>query len=253
MSAGNPAWGAASDGPPPTQFLRLDFGAGEHLALDLLPGSAPGYLFLHGLGSVRNGEKSTSLFAHAARTGRAAARFDFRGHGESSGQLGQVTIRELIDDTLLVLERTGPCVVVGSSLGGLVGAFASAARPELVRGLALLAPALGFLTRIDQRVDADGRMWTSEGRSFVLSERVVRDARTLDERALPARLTMPTLVVHGTADEVVPPAASEHFHAALASSRKDLWIVPDGNHRLNAQKEQLWPRLDQLVACWPPA
>ena len=33
--------------------------------------------------------------------------------------------------------------------------------------------------------------------------------------------------------------------------RKDLWIVPGGNHRLNAVQDQIWPRLDHLVACWP--
>ena len=245
-------------GAAPIQRLRLDLetGLGEQgqfIVGDQLPGRAPGYLFLHGLGSVRAGEKSASLLQHASAHGRAFARFDFRGHGDSTGTIGQVTIRELIADTLRVLEQLGPCVVVGSSLGGLVGAFAAAERPELVRGLALLAPALGFLSHLDHRVDKNGRMQTSEGRSFGLAERVVRDARTLDERGLPKRLTVPTLVVHGTADDVVPHRASESFHAALATPRKALWIVPGGNHRLNTVATEIWPRLDQLVACWPTA
>ncbi len=240
-------------GAAPIQRLRLDLGNGEHLVGDQLPGRTPGYLFLHGLGSVRAGEKSTSLLQHAGAHGRAFARFDFRGHGDSTGRLGQVTIRELIADTLRVLELLGPCVVVGSSLGGLVGAFATAEQPKLVRGLALLAPALGFLTHLDQRVDANGNMRTSEGVSFHLAERVVRDARTLDERSLPKRLTVPTLVVHGTADDVVPHRASERFHAELASPKKDLWIVPGGSHRLNTEAPETWARLDQLVACWPTA
>ena len=239
------------------QTFTLDLGAGERVAGDHLPGllrgsglsgSAPGYLFLHGLGSVRAGEKSASLMSHAAANGRACTRFDFRGHGDSSGTIGQVTIGELIADTVLVLQRYGPAVIVGSSLGGLVGAFATARRPDLVRGLAMLAPALGFLEHIDQHVDAQGRMWTSEGFSFPLSPRVATDARQLDERSLPAMLRVPTLIVHGTADEVVPPGDSERFFAAIPHAQKSLWIVPGGNHRLNTVAAAIWPRLDALLA-----
>lgn len=236
---------------PAVQRIEFEPVAGERIVGDLLPGRTPGYLFLHGLGSVRQGEKSTSLMAHAAAAGRAALRFDFRGHGDSSGTIGQVTVGELIADTLFVLERHGPCIVVGSSLGGLVGAFAAALRPELVHGLALVAPALGFLSHLDQRMDAQGRLWTSEGRSFPLAERVVRDARTHDDRTLPRRLTVPTFVVHGTADEVVPHPASQHFHAQLAAPRKALWIVPGGNHRLNTVAAEIWRRLDAFLAGAP--
>ena len=129
----------------PRQDFRIEFDPGQHIAGDHQPGEPPGYLFLHGLGSARGGEKSDSLMQHAAQRGAACTRCDLRGHGDSSGTIGHVTIGELIDDTIRVLERVGPTVVVGSSLGGLIGAFATSRRPELVVGLALIAPALGFL------------------------------------------------------------------------------------------------------------
>lgn len=229
------------------QTFRLELGAGQSIVGDTSPGSSPGYLFLHGLGSLRAGEKSASLMEHARATGRACTRFDFRGHGDSSGTIGQVTISELIDDTIRVLERAGPSVIIGSSLGGLVGAFATVRAPELVRGLALLAPALGFLERLDRHVDAEGRMWTREGFGFPLAPRVAADARQLDERGLPAQMHVPTLVVHGTADDVVTPAASERFFAAIPHARKSLWIVPGGDHRLNTVAEAIWQRLDALL------
>lgn len=231
----------------PLQRAEFAPAPGQRLAGDHRPGAAPGYLFLHGLGSVRTGEKSESLFAHAAANGRACTRVDFRGHGESTGDFGEVTFSELIADALAVLGHLGPTVVVGSSLGALVGAFAAAARPDLVAGLALLAPALGFVSRLEQRVDADGRITTTDGRGFLLAPRVLADARTHDERALPGRITVPTLVVHGTADEVLPARASEQFFAALAARPKELWIVPDAGHRLNTVAAAIWPRLDALL------
>lgn len=228
--------------------FRLDLGGGEHLAGDELPGDPPAYVFLHGLGSVRTGEKSTSLLAHAAARGRNFLRFDLRGHGESSGRLGQVTIGELIADTVRVLERTGHAVLVGSSLGGVVGAHAAAARPELVRALALLAPALGLLHNLADLLDPRGRMWTNDGQGFVVTPRVLADAKSLDERGLPARLLVPTLVVHGTADDVIPCRASERLFAAIPHARKELWLVPGGDHRLNTVASEIWRRVDALVA-----
>ena len=238
-----------SDARPTTaamQPFRIDRGDGEVVCGDELAGTAPSYLFLHGLGSVRVGEKSTLLAAHAHARSRAFLRFDQRGHGESSGKLGRVAVSELIADATRVLERTGPADVVGSSLGGLVAAHVAAARPELVRRLALLAPALGLLARLAERLDQHGRMWTNQGLGFHVDPRVLADGATLDEVGLPTRLRVPTLVVHGTADEVIPARASERFFAGLAAHHKQLWIVPGGDHRLNRVAGEIWQRLDAL-------
>lgn len=227
--------------------FRLELGDGEFLVGDELAGASPPWLFLHGLGSVRVGAKSASLLEHAARSGRGFLRIDLRGHGESSGRLGQVMVSALIDDVVRVLDHCGPAAIAGSSLGGLVGAYAAAARPDRVRCLVLLAPALGLLGNLAARLDARGRLWTSDGTAFTVAPEVLADARRLDEAGLPGRLTMPTLVVHGEADDVVPWQASQRFHAAIASSRKELWIVPAGDHRLGAAADEAWRRADALL------
>ena len=230
------------------QPFRLELGDGEFVVGDELPGSRPAYLFLHGLASVRAGEKSASLFAHAQATRRAAVRYDQRGHGESTGRLGRTLVSDLVHDVVRVLERTGPAIVVGASLGGLLGAHAAAARPDLVRALALLAPALGLMGNLAQRLDPMGRMWTAEGQGFLVEPRVLADAKALDERGLPARLQVPTLIVHGTGDDVIPHRASERFFDAIAHADKELWLVPGGDHRLNTVAAQIWPRIDRLAA-----
>lgn len=229
------------------QRFELQPEPGHRLVGDHAPGAAPGYLFLHGLGSVRAGEKSAALLAHARRQRRALTRFDFRGHGESSGRIGHATIGELIADTGKVLDRFGPAIIVGSSLGGLVAAFVAAARPAQVRGLALLAPALGLVHRLEQWVGGTGMLRTTDGREFPVHERVVQDAHALDEAGLPGRLPMPVLVVHGSADDVIPSRRSERFFAAVPHHHKDLWLVPGGDHRLNREIARILERLDALL------
>jgi len=227
--------------------FRLDVSDGEVVVGDELPGRGPGFLFLHGLGSGRAGQKSETLLAHARATGRAFVRYDLRGHGASCGKVGRSTVSELIDDTVRTLERQGPTVVVGASLGGVVAAHTAARRPDLVAGLALIAPAFGLMSGLRQRLDPRGRMWTHEGHGFVVEERVLADAEKLNEAGLPQRILAPTLVAHGMADDVIPWRASARFFNALGAGRKDLWLVPGGDHRLAAEAPDLWRRLDALL------
>lgn len=219
----------------------------EQILLDPMGrGDRPGFLFLHGLGSVRAGEKSEALLAHARAAGRAFTRFDFRGHGESTGTIGVVTMSELLVDAGLVLDLAGPSILVGSSLGALVAAHLAASRPHDVKGLALLAPAFGFLPRMRQRLDRAGRMQTSEGMSFAVHERALADAARHDESGLPGRLPMPVFLAHGTDDELVPSSLSNAFFNAIPHSDKDLWIVEGGNHRLNREIHEILQRMQAL-------
>ncbi|MFK7739898.1 MAG: alpha/beta hydrolase [Planctomycetota bacterium] len=228
------------------ETFRLELPNGHWIVGDQLAGEPPYYAFLHGLQSVRAGEKSAGLMAHAQARGRGFVRFDMRGHGESSGELGKVSVSELIADAIRVFERVGSVELVGSSLGGLISAHATAQRPDLVRRLALLAPALGLMSNIDHHLDDEGHMSTTEGSTFYVEHDVREDARKIDEAGLPKRIQTPTLTVHGTADDVIPPVVSEMFHAQLASEHKQLWIVPDGDHRLNTVAAEIWRRLDAL-------
>lgn len=231
--------------------LRLQSADGTRLSGDELPGAEPPLLFLHGLGSTRAGDKSASLLGYARRKGRRAVRIDMRGHGASAGHLNALTVTGLVADAHAALVHTGPAVVVGSSLGGLIAAWTAARHPHLVRALVLLAPAFGFLRRLAQRPRRDNRVViASQWLQVELDLAVLDDARHWDEAALPALLTMPTLIVHGRGDEVVPAAESERLFAAIPDGRKALWVVEahdGGDHRLNRPIEQVWPMLERLL------
>lgn len=233
------------------QVLRLQHPGGEHVVVDVLEGTGPAYLYVHGYGSVRTGEKSVSMFEHARARGRAAARIDLRGHGESSGTIGSVTMSEMVADVRLAIsmlhERgAGPVVLVGSSIGAVVSSFAAAADPAHVCGLVLLGPAFGFM-RLAARLDPQGRLRTSNGLEVTMHPRTIADAQLHDEATLPRRLSMPLLVVHGTADEVIPHAVSTRFVDQVPHDEKELWLVEGGDHRLNQPILEVWRRMDARI------
>lgn len=235
----------SSDAP---RVLHLRSADGTELAADELGGRAPALLFLHGLASKRIGEKSTSLLEFARRQNQRLLRLDFRGHGQSAGKLEDLALSDLIADARTGLDHLGRAIVVGSSLGGLVGAWLAATEPQRVLGLVLIAPAFGFLRRMAARPRVNGRVLIESPWVRVeLKERVLDDAQAWPERELGKRLTVPVLLVHGACDDVVPVADSEHVFASIPHAHKELWVVPDGDHRLAAHIELVWPMMTRLV------
>ena len=233
----------------PLRTQELNPAPGVSIAVEVMAGDPPAYVYMHGMSSVRTGEKSDALLERARRRGRCFARFDFRGHGESSGNVTDITLTELVEDTTAVLQEVGPSLLVGSSLGGLVAAWTAAHNPDLVPGLTMLSPALGFLPKI-ARSRQQGQpieLRDSEGVELIFSKRAIEDAASYDEEALPKMLWMPTLIVHGELDDSVPFQLSQRFFETLPHGRKDLWLVPEGGHRLNQRIDEIYDRMEALM------
>lgn len=220
--------------------LRLSPAPGESLVVDHIPGSRLSLIYLHGFSASRMGEKSQMLADFVQEVDRGLFRVDFRGHGDSSGEAHQVTLTDLIEDVHCVLEHAGPSILFGSSLGGMVASWAAAKRPEMVKGLVLIAPAFGFLPRMN-RDEGFG-----EPGQFEFSPRVIEDARKYDESILPGQLPMRVLLVHGQLDETVPAELSRSFFADIPHSDKEIWLPEDGGHRLNEHFVEICQRMERF-------
>jgi esterase/lipase len=83
-------------------------------------GAAPGLFWLGGFKSDMRGTKAEALDRWAGENGRACTRFDYSGHGESSGAFTDGTIGRWLEESMAVFDAfaSGPQVVIGSSMGG---------------------------------------------------------------------------------------------------------------------------------------
>src|ERR1700741_1610945 len=105
------------------KYLHLGTAAAaRRIAVRAQPGHGPGLLWLGGFKSDMRGTKAEALAAWAAQHGRACVRFDYAGHGESSGDFSECTIAGWVEDSLAVFDAfcRGPQVLVGSSMGGWI-------------------------------------------------------------------------------------------------------------------------------------
>jgi pimeloyl-ACP methyl ester carboxylesterase len=116
---------------------------GATIAYRKVTGAAPGIVFLGGFRSDMTGIKALFLEDYCRRNERAYVRFDYFGHGESSGDFAEGTVSRWRDDSLAVIDSLteGPQILVGSSMGGWIMVLAALARPELVAGLIGIAAA----------------------------------------------------------------------------------------------------------------
>ncbi len=225
----------------------LPTGDGETLAFRPRGGKSPGVMFCGGFRSDMSGSKAVALDDHCAAAGRAFARFDYRGHGESSGEFSGGTIGLWRDDTLAVLDALadGPLVLVGSSMGAWIALLAALARPARVNGLVLIAPAVDFTETLiwDRMPEAARRQLRDDGIWRRPSEytsapdeitmRLIEEGRDHLLLGGPVAFDGPVRILHGLADESVPWQHGVRTAQALTSPDVTVTLVKDGDHRLS--------------------
>src|SRR5665213_985075 len=95
---------------------RLRRPDGEDLAWRRMSGDGPTVVWLGGFRSDMAGSKAQALAEWAGAKGRDYLRFDYFGHGESSGDFLQGSITRWRADALAAIDEltAGPLVLVGS-------------------------------------------------------------------------------------------------------------------------------------------
>lgn len=230
---------------------ELDRGDGERLAWRRVAGAGPTLVWLGGFASDMTGTKAEALSAWAAERGRGFLRFDYFGHGASSGAFEQGTITRWRADVLAVLDELveAPAVLVGSSMGGWLACLAALARPERVRALVLIAPAADFTERLmtpslppeAHTALAEHGVWTrpspyADG-GYRIGRQLLEDGARWSILPGPVGIGCPVRILQGGADEDVPWRHALLLADALESPDLVFTLIRDGDHRLSRPQD----------------
>ncbi|WP_353858657.1 alpha/beta hydrolase [Azospirillum formosense] len=214
-------------------------------------GLAPGVMFLGGFMSDMTGTKALALEAWAAGEGLSFTRFDYQGHGASSGRFDEGTIGLWADDALAVLDRVtvGPQILVGSSMGGWMMLLTALRRPERVAGLVGIAAAPDFTEDLmwDLFDESVRREILETGRWLrpsdygpepqPITRALIEDGRNHLLLRQPIAFDKPVRLLHGMADPDVPWQVSLTLADRLASADVRVTLVKDGDHRLSRDQD----------------
>jgi pimeloyl-ACP methyl ester carboxylesterase len=247
------------------KFLTVGTGsAARRIAVRQRDGAAPGLFWLGGFKSDMGGTKAAALDSWAAAHGRACTRFDYSGHGESSGAFTEGTIGRWLEESLAVFSAfvQGPQVVVGSSMGGWLALLLMRAlkrRPAegraSVAGLVLIAPAVDFteelmwkqfspeVRREIEKTGAWQRPSQYSEEPYPITKVLIEEGRGhlllggLIETGCPVR------VLQGAQDADVPWQHAVALTSRLAHDDVVLTLVKDGDHRLSRPED-----IERLIA-----
>src|SRR5258706_14001250 len=178
----------------------------------------PGIVFLPGFRSDMGGTKAGALAIHCRQYGQTLTRFDYFGHGSSSGDFRDGAIGRWLEDALVVVDRLtrGPQILVGSSMGCWIGLLAALARPGRVAGFVGIAGAPDFTEELiwgrlneeqRRRLRAEGELLYDsayESGSIPFTLKLIEEGRRHLLMGGPIALACPMRLLHGMADPDVP-------------------------------------------------
>jgi pimeloyl-ACP methyl ester carboxylesterase len=245
---------------PPEMLPRRD---GALIAYRRVSGTVPGIVFLPGLRSDMTGNKVSYLEEYCRRYGRAYVRFDYFGHGASSGDFAEGTVGRWAADAIAVIDELtdGPQILVGSSMGGWIMLLAARARPERIHALVGIAAAPDATEDLLwPRLDATQRneLLTSgsvtlpseyDAAGYTYHCNLIEDGKRHLVMRAPIALDCPVRLLHGMADISVPWQTSVRLAEQLTSRDVAVTLVKDGDHRLSgaADLARLTDILDALL------
>jgi len=223
---------------------------GERLAWMKVEGQGPTVVWLGGFRSDMTGTKAQALADWATAAGAGYLRFDYTGHGASSGDFGDGTIGRWRADALAAIDALteGPLVLVGSSMGGWIASLVALARPERVKALVLIAPAPDFTEKLmlpslseaaRADLDRDG-VWMAPsdyGDPYPLTRRFLTEGGDWSILPGPVAIAAPVRILQGGADDAVPWRHALALAEAITGEDVVFTLIRDGDHRLSRPQD----------------
>ena len=210
----------------------------------------PGVVFLGGLRSDMTGTKATALESWAVAQGLAFTRFDYQGHGISSGRYEDGCMSVWAADAIAILDQvtSGPQVLVGSSMGGWAMLLTARERLDRVVGMVGIAAAPDFTETLmweqfDEatraRLLADKVIWqpSDYGDPEPVTLKLIEDGRQQRVLTRPYRFDGPVRLLQGMDDTVVPWQTTLAIAEAMTTTDLRIIMVKGGDHRLSTPSD----------------
>ena len=237
---------------------------GETIAYHQTAGEGTGLIWLGGFRSDMEGSKVLTLESWARDARRPFTRFDYFGHGVSSGDFRNGTISRWRDDTLRILDEvaTGPQILIGSSMGGWIATLVALARPERVRGIVFIAPApdftevlmwQNFSNEVKREILENGE-WLQPSEygfdPYPITRNLIEDGRANCVLDGSIDIECPARILQGMCDPDVPWEHAVTFAKGLATDDVTLTLIKNGDHRLSDDRNlaRLVDTVETL--CW---
>jgi pimeloyl-ACP methyl ester carboxylesterase len=224
----------------------LETASGRRIAYNRHPGLGPGIVFLGGFKSDMDGTKALHLEKWAKLQGRAFLRFDYSGHGKSSGEFTDGSIGDWATDAnaAIIALTDGPQIFVGSSMGGWISLILAAEMSNNIAGFVGIASAPDFTEDSMWANFSDAQLFELDkagqvtlrseyGDPYIITKRLIEGGRQNLVLRKPLNLPFPTVFLQGTADIDVEQSVGLRLFEHATGDDIRLTLVKGADHRFS--------------------
>lgn len=214
-----------------------------------------GVVFFGGFMSDMQGSKASAVERYCAEHHVPFVKFDYFGHGKSSGKFIDGAISLWLDNCLQVLDQLtkGPQLIVGSSMGGWLMLLAALKRPERIASLIGIAAAPDFTEDIFNCMSDEQKFVLAEKHlvdfvegedSYPISLNLIEDGRKHLLLGKKIGINIGTILLHGMEDKSVNFTTSIKIAQNMESKDVEIYFVKGAEHRFSSEDN-----LNLLYSC----
>ena len=200
----------------------------------------------HGLTGNKDRELIVALAEGVSAQGWDCLRFSYSGNGASQGSYTDMCISKEVVDLQSVIGHVQAeykkIIYIGHSMGGAVGALTVAkdnnqSLQAIVSLAGMVNTQIFCQTEFGNQIPDASDMWDEP--EHPLTQLYVDDLTNI-QSVLPATesVTIPWLIIHGDADDVVLPIDSQQLYNQLPTHRQ-LLVIADADHSFSQNQEQV--------------
>lgn len=203
-------------------------------------------IWFGGLNSDMHGNKAEAISKYADLNNHNFCRFDYSGHGLSSGSFEDFNISDWLNDSINILDNicNGQQIFVGSSMGGWISLLLALKRKKRVSGLVLIAPAVDMTEILMWNNFSDNEkniiskkgyieIFSDDYPPYKITKNLIDDGRKYLLMDQQISLDCPVSIIHGIKDEAVPWGLSIELSKKISSNSITQSFIKDGDHGLS--------------------
>jgi esterase/lipase len=208
-------------------------------------------IFLHGLMSNIKSKKAKHLKKFVDKNKINLLLFEYSGHGRSSGQFTNLSIKDWVADSKLIIKKlveNNKIVLIGSSMGVWIGIILIKYFYKRIKGFIGIASApdfteeliwkkLNIIEKNKIRKNKIYKLTSSHNNFYPITKKFLFDGKKILVLNKKIKCNFPVELFHGINDSSVSWFYSIRLIKTLISKKLNLTIIDDGDHSLSRTKD----------------
>ena len=210
-------------------------------------GQRKSVVFLCGYRSDKNGTKANFIEKLRKKYGFEYLRFDYSGHGDSSGNIDDLYLSDWVNESKVLIEKktSYPLILVGSSMGGWIAFYLSLVIKKKLLGIVGISSAVDFTSRILENLNAveykkyikDKIIKVNSNYSqkpYIFSNKFIDNSKKFLLLKKKIKIKYKATLLYGLKDTSVDLDAQIQLLNILCHSETTLIISKDSDHRMSS-------------------